>query len=104
VTQPRGRARLAAESVDESRVAGKRRVQDLDRDLTVQDRVARAEDLAHPSRGDTIDDVVPAVEGPQRANGIGPTEGSLRHRASGRVVNLPCAGELRGPSVRPGTF
>ena len=104
MAKTRRRARLAPEAVDEPRIAREGRVQNLDRDLTVQDGIVRAEDLAHPARGDTIDDVVAAVERPQRANGIGPPQGSLGHRASGRVMNLPCAGELRGPGVRPGTF
>ena len=65
------RARLAAEPVDEPLVARQGSVQNLDRDLTSQDGVLRAEDLAHPAGGHAFHDVVAAVEGHERlASGL----------------------------------
>jgi hypothetical protein len=64
-------------------------VQDLDRDLALQDGIASAEHLAHAARGDTIDDVVPAVEGGQREGEAGTACGPLGDRASGDGCSSP---------------
>src|SRR4029450_491387 len=74
--------RLAAEAFDEARVTRQVPVQDLDRHGTFEHGVAGAVDLAHAARGDTIDDVVPAVERVQREREVrasGPLgDGALR--------------------------
>ena len=63
VRQARRGACLPAEPIDEGLVARERAVQDLDRDLTREHGVVRAEDLAHTPGGDALHDVVAPVEG-----------------------------------------
>ena len=62
VGEGRRRARLVAEPIDESLVSGEGSVQDLDRHLAREHGVVRAEDLAHPAGGDSLHDVIAAVE------------------------------------------
>ena len=52
------RPRLAREAGQLFRTRGKRRRQDLDRDVAIERRVARAVDLAHPARTERADDFV----------------------------------------------
>ena len=49
---------LALEARERRRIGGQVRGQDLDRDLAVECLVARAIDLAHPSRAERGDDLV----------------------------------------------
>lgn len=58
-------------------------MQHLDRDLPREHGVVCAEDLTHPARGDTIDDVVAAVQRDE-VEGVGTTGRSLGERALGR--------------------
>ena len=54
--------RLSPEPIDELLVPGERAVEDLDRHLTREHGVLRAEDLTHPAGGDPLQHVVAAVE------------------------------------------
>jgi hypothetical protein len=89
VVEVGGGACLPAEAFDEARVAREVPVQDLDRHRAFEHRVAGAVDLAHATRGDTIDDVVATVERVQREREIrasGPLgDGALR---DGRLPSL----------------
>src|SRR4029453_11929275 len=89
VVEVGGGACLTPEALDEARVAREVPVQDLDRHRSFEHGVAGAVDLAHPTRGDTIDDVVPAVERVQSEHEIrasGPLgDGALR---DGRLPSL----------------
>jgi hypothetical protein len=62
LTKPRGGPGLPAEPVDEARIRGQIGVEDLDGHLPRQDGVVGPEDLAHPPRGDPLQDLVPTVE------------------------------------------
>jgi hypothetical protein len=59
----RQRLRFARESRQAIGIAGKGVRQDLQRDLTIELRVPRAVDLAHPARADRRDDFVRAETG-----------------------------------------
>ena len=52
--------RLALESRETLRIIRERRGQDLDRNVAIELRVARAEHLAHPARADGARDFVRA--------------------------------------------
>ncbi len=99
--QVRRRASLAAEPLDEAGVARQAPVQDLDRDPPIEDGVVRAEDLAHPSGGDTIGYVVAAVECREGEREIR-ADRPLRDRAL-RDGRLPLFhGRCGQPSCGPG--
>jgi len=71
-------------------------MQHLDRDLTSQDGVLRAEDLAHAAGGHAFHDVVAAVEGHERlASGLA---GGLGMRS-----NLGRGEPPSGEALRSGT-
>ena len=87
-------ARLSPEPFDEARVTREVPVQDLDRDRAFEHGVPGPVDLAHPARGDTIDDVVAAVERGQREREVR-ASGPLGDRAlrDGRLpLFLGCCG------------
>src|SRR5690606_22826759 len=54
--------RLASEALDDARVVGVMRVQDLDRDLVADEEVARRVDRAHPALADLVEDFVAVLE------------------------------------------
>ena len=58
MVQRREHFRFALESREPIRVAGQGVWQDLDRDLAIQLRVARAIDLAHPADADRRNDLI----------------------------------------------
>src|SRR4029453_7137999 len=89
VVEVGGGACLPPEALDETGVAREVPVQDLDRHRAFEHRVTGAIDLAHAAGGDTIDDVVPAVERVERKREIGASgplgDGALR---DGRLPSL----------------
>src|SRR5262249_17923057 len=58
MVQRREHLRFASESREPFRIEGERGGQDLDRDLALQLRVARAVHFAHPTRAERRDDLV----------------------------------------------
>ena len=60
VVQAGGRLRLAAEPVEEGRVAGQVGAQHLDRDVAAETDVAAAVDLGHAAVADELAELVPA--------------------------------------------
>ena len=58
VIQRREHLRFALESREPVWVRGKRRRQDLQRDIAIERRIARTIDLAHPARAEGADDFI----------------------------------------------
>ena len=90
-----GRARLLLEALQALRIAREGAGQDLDRDVAAEARIARAEDLSHPSRADGGEDLV----GPETGAGLDSHELARFYRASSGV---PASSGPGRPTARGG--
>jgi hypothetical protein len=87
--QRRERLRFALEARGAFRIGGKRRGQDLDRDLSAERGIRRAEDLAHPAFADLLSDFVDAdARAWGEGQGCGDYTRGLRTVLAGVAVEL----------------